>query len=390
MGFLSAITGGLFGGGGSDWQAQQANVLNPTTVAQANTAYDQTQQGLAQQQAFLQALQAQNGIQNQSNVYNQLANVAAGQGPNPAQAMLNNATGANVANQAALMAGQRGAGANVGMMARQAANVGANAQQNAAGQAAALQAQQSLGALNQMGGLATQQVGQQANALSGYNQFAQNQQQQLLNSIAQQNQANVENAAQANKANAAIQGQIAQGQQGLFGGLMGGLGAGLSMLVPGTKDVVNGIGAGAGASNKIAAGATGGHVRQNSIGSNPKVPINGPKSRVGQHFIAMAQGGQVPDAKKVDAMLSPGEKYLNPSEAAMLKEGASVKSLGKVVPGKAKVKGDSLKNDVVPAKLEEGGLVIPRSVMNSKNPEWAAHKFVRAHMARGGLVKKGK
>ncbi len=80
-----------------------------------------------------------------------LQGIANGTGPNPAQAMLNQQTGANVAQQAALMAGQRGAGANVGLMARQAAQQGAGIQQQAVGQGATMQANQSLGAIGQMG-----------------------------------------------------------------------------------------------------------------------------------------------------------------------------------------------------------------------------------------------
>ncbi len=127
-----------------------------------------------------------NAVNNLGNVFNsqgstlgQLQGIANGTGPNPAQAMLAQQTGQNVSNQAALMAGQRGAGANVGLMARQAAQQGAATQQQAVGQGATMQAQQSLGALGQMGtqqqgmantaatagGLGTTQVGQQISGL---------------------------------------------------------------------------------------------------------------------------------------------------------------------------------------------------------------------------------
>jgi hypothetical protein len=131
------------------------------------------------------------GIQNQADVYNRLTQVAEGNGPNPALAQLNNATGQNVSNQAALMAGQRGAATNVGLIARQNALQGAQIQQQAAGQGAALQANQQMNAIGQMGGLASQQVGQQAGAVNSYNQFAQGEQANILNSIAAQNNAAV-------------------------------------------------------------------------------------------------------------------------------------------------------------------------------------------------------
>ena len=62
---------------------------------------------------------------------------------------------------------------------------------------------------------------------------------------------------------------------------------------------------------------------------------------------------------------------------------------GKTIPGKAVKKGDSYDNDIVPATLEEGGCVIPRSVLQSDQPMKNAIKFVHAHMkkmAKGGKV----
>ncbi len=106
--------------------------------------------GVGVQQGGIGALQ--NVYGQQGNTLGQLQGVANGTGPNPAQAMLNQATGQNVANQSAMMAGQRGAGSNVGLMARQAAQQGAATQQQAAGQGATMQANQQLNALGQMGG----------------------------------------------------------------------------------------------------------------------------------------------------------------------------------------------------------------------------------------------
>ncbi len=166
------VVGGLFGGGGqssgpqtksggiagalgdvlgtsNNFQASMANLTPGTNTDQLNTAYQGAQSGLGQQQDFVNALNAQNGIGNQSSVFaqqqglaNQLGERAAGGGPNPALAQFQNATGQNIAQQAALMGSQRGASANPGMMARQAAMQGANIQQQAAGQAAVQQAQQ--------------------------------------------------------------------------------------------------------------------------------------------------------------------------------------------------------------------------------------------------------
>lgn len=395
MSFVSGLAGSLFGGSGkgSDFTAQSANVLNPTTVDQANQAYGNTQTGLQQQQAFLQALQGQNGIQNQSNVFNQLQGVANGTGPNPAQAMLANSTGQNVANQAALMAGQRGAGSNVGLMARQAAQQGAGIQQNAAGQAAALQSQQQLGALGQLGGISGQQVANQGQAVAGYNQAAQGQQSNLLNSIAQQNNANVSNANQQNSANASIAKGNQQASNGLMGGLLGAAGTAITGgLAPAVAGLFSSSGAdsfqlptlGSSASQAATGGSNFGGLGGGGLKFAEGGAIPGPSSRVGQH-LKMAKGGKVP------VMLSPGEKALSPKEATKVAKGEeSVKSVGKTVPGKPDGAKDDLKNDTFPTKLKEGGMVIPNSIMQSSNPEWAAHAFVKAHMAMGGKAKKKK
>jgi hypothetical protein len=92
-----------------------------------------------------------------------------------------------------------------------------------------------------------------------------------------------------------------------------------------------------------------------------------------------AEGGKVP------ALVSPGERYLPPKEVAKVVKGQkSPMEAGEKIPGKPKVGGakNSYANDTVPKTLEEGGIVLPRSVTQSKNPEWAAHKFVRDVMAK--------
>lgn len=225
MGFVGDMLGGR--GGGSSAKGGGFNATG-VTQPQINTAYDQTQAGIKQQQDFVTALGGQGGLGNQSSVFNQqqgLANqlqgVANGTGPNPALAQLNQQTGRNVANQAALMASQRGANQNVGLMARQAAQQGANIQQQAAGQGATLQAQQQLAAMQQLGSqqanmanLANSQIGQQQTGLSALNQNSLQQQANLLGM-----QANINNA------NAGIAGVNTQGQQNMTGNIMGAVGS---------------------------------------------------------------------------------------------------------------------------------------------------------------------
>jgi hypothetical protein len=234
VGAVTGLVGGGGGGGGTSFATMNNNdLMNPFSSSQQATtqyqnAYTGSQAALQQQQNFLTALQGQNGIQNQSNVFGQLQGVANGTGPNPAQAMLNQSTQQNVANQAALMANQRGASANAGLIARQAAQQGAQTQQQAAGQAATMQAQQSLGAMGQLAGIAGQQVGQQANATQGLSSSQQAEQGQIQNAIAAQNNASVG----INSANASMANTQMQGQQGMLGGLMNmGAGAAAALMM---------------------------------------------------------------------------------------------------------------------------------------------------------------
>jgi len=490
MGMLSAIgstfgmQSGNTGGAGLNYQAGSSPLIQAATGQQAQDLYNNVQSGLNQQQAFVNALQAQGtqGMGAQTALSSMLMNQAQGGGPNPAQAMLAQSTGRNVANQAALMAAQRGASQNVGLMARQAAQQGAQTQQQAAGQAASMQAQQSLAAQNQLQNLANTQVSQQGGALANYNTEAQNAQQNVLNSIAQLNNASVANMASQNSANAGISQIAAKGQQDTLGGLMGGIGngaMGLAMAkggmvkhyaeggqstmndspdqivadaamsapkaapaksafqmpswvqkvtsnsptasaqsagpiqgnkqstnpVPALQSGGNSIGYGIGSGIRSGVGAIGG-----LFSSDPNAAVNSadPMATMGhgtemsggagdqtpsapsQAFSNMDETGMMFAARggKVPAMLSPGEIYLAPEKAKEVVKGkADPISEGKKVPGKAKVKGDSLKNDTVPATLKEGGVVIPRSVLESKTPHRDAYKFVNAVLAKSKMNK---
>jgi len=488
MGGIGSMLGLAGGAGGTGFATPQgASLQTPVTTDQANAANQASQDALAQQQAFLQQVQAQNGLGNQTNVFNQLANIAAGKGPNPAQAQLAQATGANVANQAALMAGQRGANANVGLMARQAAQQGAQTQQQAAGQAASLQAQQSLNALQGMGQLANQQAAQQAAATGAVTGAQQSQQQALLNSIAQANNARVGIQSNINTANAGLAGQQMQQQGNLIGNLTGGIGSALGLAEGGEvsqrRMYPNGgyvesntlpqssgsyaattpdqnydtIAAQQAATSSVAAPAA-------PSAPPPASASSGPASRVGQFHASQASGNTPPpltgasavgntlgkaigtglkslfgssnsqtspaesnasgftsgqleaaharqqaldagaiskeDAMapdqmakggKVPALLSPGERYLTPEKAKKVVKGKAdpIKD-GKLVPGKPKVGGavNSYKNDTVKANLDEGGIVIPRSITEGKDPHWNALKFVRQTMAKNsGKIK---
>lgn len=335
--------GGLLGLSGGESGTGQS-LTTGVTGEQLGQSYQGVQRGLSQQQALINALQQQQGLANQSQVYQQLQDVIAGRGPNPAQAMLAQATGQNVANQAALMAGQRGAGANVGLMARQAAQAGSAAQQQAASQAALLQAQQGLGAMGAAGNLATQQAQQQIGATRDLT-VAQLQQQQQLQ------QAN----AQLNAARAGLAQTTMQGQQGIIGGALSGIGTALM--------------------------AEGG-----------EVPQQGPKSQFGKFMTSMSEGltptVQQPPLQQGASKFGEGLAkafMLGVQGMGAMADGGSVGEAlksGGHVPGKASVSGDSLKNDTVHAMLSPGEVVIPRSVMQGKDPVRGAAEFVQAVLAK--------
>lgn len=503
MGFIGSLVGGTsgnVGGAGMNYQAGNAALMQTVNQGQLSDAQNNVNSGLNQQQSLIDALTAQQGLANQSQVYgqeqglqSQLQGIANGTGPNPAQAMLNQATGQNVSQQAALMAGQRGASQNVGLIARQAAQQGANTQQQAAGQGATMQAQQSLAAINaqqqqqqMLASMANQQAGQQIGAIGNYNQYAQGAQGNVLNAAGQLNNASVANMDSQNKANSSVSGVTAQNQGNLLGGIMQG---GMAMIPGAASGGVVGEGnirphyafgtdapvgtttqmptpaqlatqPGQAKSSFGKAAANGNKPKKGDDGNNSNTPalqkggaafaqgigrlfgLGGPSSTdndavnntipfattqmgssdsatpipgdqqqgqgtpyapaptqdttggtpyapmTGQYTMDEGQTMTAAHGGKVPVMLSPGEKTLSPREAKAVAAGqADPQQVGKKVPGKASVAGDSLKNDTYPTTLESGGVVIPRSVMNSKNPGKEAAKFVQAVMAKSKMKK---
>ena len=340
--------------------AQSNPAANQVNLDSANLAAAQGGQGQLASQ-----LQGAGGVGNESSVYNQqqaLANqlgaMAQGQGPTPALNQLNQSTGANVNQQAALMAGQRGAGANAGLMARQAAQQGANTQQQSVGQAATLQAQQQLGSIGalqaqqgNMAALAGTQVGQQQNAINSQAQTALQQQQQQL--------------AQQQGINQIQAGQGAQ-QATQIGQIGGGIASGLGSAVTGALSAP--------------AAATVAPASANYM------------SGVGTSY---AEGGEIPSQTGYDAIKKENYKGKSKLGQLMYASGGKVDKMpinikdGGHVPGKAKVGGakDSYSNDTVPAILSPQEIVLPRSVTMSSDPAGNAAKFVSAIKNRKG--KKG-
>jgi len=246
------------------------------------------------------------GFENLQKTYEMLAQIAAGKGPDAAQAQY-------LANLQNLQRQQSGAissiqGISPALASRMITQQQSGVMQQGAAEAQANKYAQQLAAMQGMAGVAGTQAGGAA---------------QLQASL---------NAAQANLMGARM------GQQGQFwGGLAQGIGA---SKMPGAFKPVGG-----------GQYAEGGEVQSSPVG---------PQSRLGQYFMGMAEGGPVHDYTS-----GGGVQAAAPQQKA-------VKS------------GDSYANDKVPAMLSEGEVVIPRSVMQGKNPERGAAEFVRAVMAKRG------
>lgn len=483
----------------SDQARLNAELSANNGAGNLGSAYGQSQ-NLANQlgayngaQNLNSSLAAQQALaQQQQGTLSQYQNIANGTGPNPAQAALNRSTGQNVANQASLMAGQRGAGANVGLIARQAAQQGAAIQQDAVGQSAALQAQQQLNALQglsaqqqaiggtnqnvasiaaqqvgltaaqqqalanqaaqQVGlqqtgtaaqqqaasnlvaqqqaqqqaiaGQAAQQVGQtqaaqaaaaqQANAVAGQQigattantQANQSEQQILQNALAAKNQASVSSQGNVNAGNAAMANTQMQGQQALIGGALNS--AGSAMGMPKAKG---------GLIERPEKMADGGQVPaqvdgpQSSFGkflqgwgtqiispsstqdmSSGQMPSSGPSAlQKGASNFGKALASKM---KTPTTSASPSTAFTGPdstdsvgmgAKGGMAKKsdyrsGGNVKA--KNVNQKAVKSGNSYDNDKIPALLSEGEVVIPRSVIQGKDPARGAAEFVARALAK--------
>ncbi len=423
---LGASLGGSAGsllGGGTDakYNPQGANLVNTVDPEQVKAQYGNINTSLQQQQDFVKALQAQNGIGNQNTALQMALQQAQGTGPNPALAQLNQQTAANTANQAAMMAGQRGAGQNAGLIARQAAMQGAQNQQNAIGQSATMQAQQQLAGQQMLANMAQQQIGNQAAAQNQYGQQAANAYGQVSGNVNNLNQAMVGNQANLNNANVSLAQGDQQASNNMMGNLMGAAGSAIQLMgsskgapvkkaegglidsaVKTIKNAFSDVGEkpkkGAPVKDlpkKPAEDMSKVFTKDYAEGGDVQKPKAGPQSFVGRHFhglhstaLPMATGDQVP------ALVSPGERYLPPQEVEAVAEGVkSPMQAGEKIPGKPKVGGakNSYANDTVPKTLDEGGIVIPRSITQAKDAPEKAAAFIRDVLARHGkgMPKKG-
>jgi hypothetical protein len=486
MGFIQSMFGSSTGAG------YTAQGTTPADLQAAQTGVN-TAEG--RQQSLAGQLAQQGGIQNQNQVFqeqqglsNQLGQLSQGQGPNPALNQLNQTTAANMQNQAALAAGQRGASANAGLLARQVGQQGAATQQQAAGQAATMSAQQQLNYTNalqqqqaNMANLATQQVGQQIGAVNSQAQTALGNQGNLYGL-----QGNI-NTVQANIAEA-----NQKSQAGLIGGVLGSAGANIAgnsggtpsgnyahggevrlyknggdvdfnqVLMPNAQGQVQGAQAPSGPSSQVGRFLAGAQSLTQSpekstyqagnglgdlaikggkalykwatgptVSATPSTAVGG-ESAGSTDLVGTGAGGDAAagtaagDAAASDAVVAGaadagasdaaalllvadggevgGEATQDPTDAlgfimSYLNKGGVTRipkqkgktvhgAEGRVVPGKATKKGDSIKNDTVPARLSPGEIVIPRSIAQGPNAPQNAAKFVQAVLAKQGLKRK--
>lgn len=488
--------------------AQSANITPGTNASQLNNAYTGANNAINAQVGVTNTLTpgVQAGVNTQNTLEQQELAMSQGAGPNPAQNQLAQATGTNVSNEAAALAGQRGASANVGLAARNIGQQSGATQQQAAGEAATMEAQQQIAAQQNAAALAAQQVGQGQGATTALNTTQQNEQNILQNANTSANNAAVSQQSNINgidaQANQGIVGGIGSGASALTGGLFGAKGGVVDPVNPHGKHKLEFIhkmtklgmdnydsggevddstftpsqassgpqaqatspaksgGSSLAALAPLAAAfmADGGQIKPNpllsaittpagalnqsmpgytssSASNGPGVssgPISGATDlgknvssglKSGQAWKAnqaaknnptnnaqnlqasddsefggsqigdsvdvdpdtqySAKGGEIwnmhpsqhaaysanhfanyfskgGEAKDVPAMLSPGEGYLDPEAVERVKHGADPLKEAKIVPGKAKVKGDSLKNDIFPTTLKQGGVVIDR------------------------------
>lgn len=101
---------------------------------------------------------------------------------------------------------------------------------------------------------------------------------------------------------------------------------------------------------------------------------NSPVGAIGNLLSSLSKGGKAGDHLRKMASV------YHPDFMARAKDFR----IGGPVPGKSKVKGNSEKNDVVPAMLSPGEEVLPRSVTQSKNAPSKAAEFVRSLQAKDG------
>lgn len=326
----------------------------------------------------------------QQNLYGQQQGLAdallaqsKGQGPNPAQLQFQQNVNQNIAQQAGAIASQRGI--NPALAGRMAAQQGAAMNQQAAGQAGVLQAQQQLGAQQALGAqqqaLGANLQGQNATLANSGNLFSQ-----------AAGTAGALGGLGSNLYGTGVQGQNAQNQvitQGSLGvqGINAGTAGQNAALAAHTQDLKSGVaqqnaalGAhtqdllGNVAHDNLTSGIAGQQIKAGVAGSNAAtqtqllgglINAGGAAASKAGTGGAMAHGGEVHD-----------QQALSLAHALMGRGGD--------VPGRAKKKGDSSENDTVPTVLSPHEIVIPRSISMADDAPAKAAEFVAKLKGKDG------
>jgi hypothetical protein len=289
---------------------------------------------------------ANNNMQLQSMLMDQ----AKGGGPNLADEMNRIAVGRNQAAAASTIGSMKGISPAASM--RAIANAQGQAGADAAGQASLTRMQQQLEAQRMLG----------------------------VNSMGMTG-IGVQGKGGAQGMNAQTAAGNAKNNSGLVGGLIGGAATGLMMGMMNKGGVVGMADGGAVALSSLRQGLA----TQNAIMDGEDVPsFTPPMQRRG----GRGGGGSGYSASQLPDTFEPNLGGYNFAGGGQVPDAgpASVMSMrsGGMVPGRAPVTGDSPRNDIVPAALSPGEVVLPRTVAQHPNAPQAAYDFVAALRARGG------
>lgn len=175
----------------------------------------------------------------------------------------------------------------------------------------------------------------------------------------------------------------AQRRSTFFGGLMQGAGPAAMMMHKGGEVPSY---AGGGMTMSPSDGAMGGGSMSHGLSDENKNYLSGMLKSGGK---GLAKGAS--DSKDIMMPMPSVMTIQSPQASSMVGQklsggyaqgGMIDATSGGKVPGKAQVKGDSIKNDTVPGMLSPGEVVIPRHIMERENAPELAAEFVRGQMQK--------
>lgn len=405
-GLLGSIGSGL--GLNDQFQAQGSNVTSGTNAGELGNAASGANIGISQQRALANTLtpQAQQAATAQTGLSYALANESLGQGPNPAQAAYNQ----NIQNIAKQQAGAIGStkGISPALQAQLISQEGSSAMQNAAGQSATTAAQQQIAAQNSLQNLSANQIAQSQGAVQGLNNAQQNEQNILQGANTAFNNTLVAQTSNQNNVNS----NTALANQQQANNILGGIGSALSSI-----PIVGSLFAKGGDVKKIAGYADGGVIApstsapQSYAGQwlNSSVNTSGPQTEatrpanIAQVDLSKAFGEKgnkslnpsVPDNSDLEtsgyagadiggfgSTGATGAADLGGGDIATMLAASGGPVKAKNTKQKAVVKGDSLKNDKIPAMLSAGEFVIDKDTMQDKGPVGQMARTLAEHIRK--------